>query len=161
MNAQTGDEARCTLAAQALREQGRLNLRATGLSMLPTLWPGDLLTIHARDFDQVEPGDVVLYSREGRFFIHRVVSRPSEELLLTRGDCAAQDDPAVTAGQVLGVVTEIHRERAVVVPRRRPGVVQRLLAHALCHSDLLVRIVLRWNSVRIPGIDFAPRKAAP
>ncbi len=43
--------------------------------MLPTVWPGDLLTIQSHRPDQAEPGEIVLYMRRGRFFIHRVVSK--------------------------------------------------------------------------------------
>jgi hypothetical protein len=43
--------------------------------MLPTLWPGELLTIQAQSLDQVQPTEVVLFSREGRFCIHRVVRK--------------------------------------------------------------------------------------
>ena len=44
MNPQARDKNGCSLAGQTLRSWGVLKLRATGLSMLPTLWPGDLLT---------------------------------------------------------------------------------------------------------------------
>ena len=43
--------------------------------MLPTLWPGDVLTVQSILPEQVEPGEIVLYMRQDRFFIHRIVSR--------------------------------------------------------------------------------------
>ena len=43
--------------------------------MLPTLWPGDLLTVQSRRAEDIEPGEIVLYMRGGRFFIHRVKSK--------------------------------------------------------------------------------------
>jgi len=35
----------CELAAEVLRSSGRLRLRATGTSMLPAVWPGDVLSV--------------------------------------------------------------------------------------------------------------------
>ncbi len=32
--------------------------------MLPTLWPGDCLTIQSHSFEEVQPGDLVLYVGE-------------------------------------------------------------------------------------------------
>ena len=56
MNAEGCEECKCSLAAEVLQSSGHLKLRATGASMLPTLWPGDLLTIQYSNFDQVELG---------------------------------------------------------------------------------------------------------
>jgi hypothetical protein len=33
----------CELAAEVIRSFGRVRLRATGTSMLPAIWPGDVL----------------------------------------------------------------------------------------------------------------------
>ena len=63
------------LAAEVLRTAGNFKLAAFEYNMLPTLWPGELLTIQAQSLDQVQPSEVVLFSREGRFFIHRVVRK--------------------------------------------------------------------------------------
>jgi len=60
-----------SLATEMLGTAGTLRLAARGYSMLPSLWPGDVLTIEAQSFDWVQVGDVVLFSREDRFYIHR------------------------------------------------------------------------------------------
>lgn len=55
--------------------------------MLPTLWSGDRLTIRQRSIEQMMPGDVVLFAREGRSFIHRMRRKRvlnSHPQLLTR-----------------------------------------------------------------------------
>ena len=62
------EEARCSLAAEALQASGVLKLQARGVSMLPTLWPGDILTVRSQRAEEVEPGDVMLYMRRERFF---------------------------------------------------------------------------------------------
>src|SRR5258708_23478477 len=39
--------------------------------MLPSIWPGDIACVSR--VDAYRPGDVVLFSRNGRLFVHRVV----------------------------------------------------------------------------------------
>jgi signal peptidase len=65
----------CELAAEVLRSSGRLRLRATGASMLPAVWPGDILSVRSHDVVEALPGDIVLFGREGTLVAHRVVER--------------------------------------------------------------------------------------
>lgn len=117
--------------------------------MLPTLWPGDVLTIRALSPEQVELGELVLYMRHGRFFIHRVTRRNfmlEETCLITRGDCMSEDDPPVRRGELLGKVTEVERIGSVFRPARRLPLSRQLVAYMLGHWSLLRRVVLRlWN----------------
>ena len=69
----------------------RVTLAAGVIACCPTLWPGDLLTVETTTFEQVQIGDIVLYQRSGRFFIHRVLRKSSatgsdRHSLVTRGD---------------------------------------------------------------------------
>jgi hypothetical protein len=150
MNPEAREQRRCSLAAEGLQSSGKLKLRATGASMLPTLWPGDLLTIQYNNFDQVEQGDVVLFLREGRFFIHRVLSktRLENEFLVTRGDCMPQTDPPVRPGELLGKVTKIQRDGWFPAPTLKLGRFRRIFAWALCRCNLLRRIVMRLGAHR-------------
>lgn len=85
---------RCELAAQVLKDSGILRLRASGSSMLPSLWPGDVITIKPQSFEQWRPGDIVLYRRAGTFFIHRVIAvSNSGDFLIVQGDWLPQPDP--------------------------------------------------------------------
>jgi phage repressor protein C with HTH and peptisase S24 domain len=59
------------LAVEVLQKTGVLRLTAFGYSMLPTLFPGDILTVKAELLPAIQTGDVVLFTRQGRFFIHR------------------------------------------------------------------------------------------
>jgi len=149
MNPQAREQLRCSVAAEALRRWGVLKLRATGVSMLPTLWPGDLLTVYSRRPEQVGPGDIVLYRRGGRFFIHRVVSKSligNESFLIARGDCMSEEDPPVRSGEVLGKITKIERAGSVFSPARKLSPFRRMVAHVLCHWGLFRRVGLRlWG----------------
>ena len=166
MNAPTSGEATSSLVAEVLHSWGTLQLRATCMSMLPSLWPGDLLTIRSQEFEQVQVGEMALYLRQGRFFIHRVVRKSilgGKPVLITRGDCMSQDDPPVGDAELLGTVTMIGRDGACLVPARRLELPSLILAHLLCHCDLFRRVVLRLHAARrdaVSRFNFVPGKAA-
>jgi signal peptidase I len=101
------------LAVEVLRAAGQVRLAARGYSMLPSLWPGDVLTIRAATFEQLTAADLVLYSRDGRFFIHRVLRRGQVDGQLrwvTRGDSMPHPDQPVSADEVLGKVVAVERD---------------------------------------------------
>src|SRR3954465_5543720 len=79
---------KCELASESLRLSGVLRLKVSGWSMLPTIWPGDTLIISRLDGRELLPGEIALYQREGRFIVHRVLSkiRGGINQVLTRGD---------------------------------------------------------------------------
>ena len=90
--------------------------------MLPTLWPGDVLTVQSVRPEQVEPGEIVLYMRQKCFFIHRTVSRDltrNKTFLVTRGDCMFEDDPPIGGGELLGKIIEVRRAGSIFMPARR------------------------------------------
>ncbi|MGW1767721.1 S24/S26 family peptidase [Streptomyces sp. NPDC002073] len=99
----------------ALARGGRARLRTRGASMLPAIAPGTLLTVTARPFAQVVPGDVVAAVIDARIIVHRVVAA-SPAGLLTLGDNLPLLDPPVAPHAYLGVVPEHHARP----PRRRP-----------------------------------------
>ena len=134
MVASSQEACKCSLAAEVLRSTGMLQLRASGLSMLPTLWPGDCTTIQSYNFEQAQPGDLVLYVRSGRFFIHRVMRKcrlGEGKILITRGDCMTEDDPPVQERDLLGKITAIHRHHIRIVPGRKVSPARLLTAWLL------------------------------
>lgn len=164
MNAEAREQRKCSLAAEVLQSSGHLKLRATGASMLPTLWPGDLLTIQHSNFDQVESGDVVLFSRDGRFFLHRILSKTRlvDEFLVTRGDCMPQADRPVRPGELLGRVTKIERDVGLFAPTLKLGLIPRIFARMLSHCNLLRLIAMRLDARRrSSGSRFEAAAARP
>lgn len=151
MDFQAREAGRCRLVAEALRSWGRLKLRATGQSMLPALWPGDLLTVQSCPPELIEPGEIVLYMRGERFFIHRVVSKGREAegaFLITRGDCMAENDPPVRSDELLGRIAEVQRAGSIFVPAPTLSPVRRIAARMLCHWSLFRRATLRLREQR-------------
>ncbi len=55
--------------------QGSVCLRVLGGSMTPWIRSGDLVFIKRYDFERVSAGDVILFERDGRFFVHRMIGR--------------------------------------------------------------------------------------
>ena len=102
----------CDLAEEIVRTFGELRLRVFGTSMVPSILPGDLVSILRVGISEISSGEIVLYSRAGRLFVHRVVActnSPEQPLLITRGDRLDHNDPPVSSAELLGRVTSIQR----------------------------------------------------
>ena len=108
MQGQQEDLVAIELAAESLRRTGRLRMRATGSSMLPAIFPGDVLCVSRCDVSAIAPGSVILWRRDDRLYAHRVV-QASGNKFVTRGDSHGDDDPAVDSADVLGQVVEVER----------------------------------------------------
>jgi len=146
MSLRTRDECGCSLAAEVLEKNGTVRVRVSGQSMLPTLWPGDVLTIESKHLADAKPGDVVLYDRDGRFFVHRLVSKSAENAsFVTRGDSMMETDPSVPAESFLGTVAYAMRGETIIVIKRRVSPLAWVLAALLSRSELLQRVALRWQ----------------
>jgi hypothetical protein len=140
------------LAAEMLRRCGNLQMKVWGASMLPSLWPGDLLTIQSAAHDEVVPGDIVLVVRDDRFFVHRLVeTRRDAECLtwITRGDGMPNNDPPVAASELLGRVTGVSRGNRSFVPSREVSSLNSALAWTLCRWDRLRNLALRIHATRV------------
>ena len=152
----SGNAERSALVADALRLSGRLRLQVHGESMLPALWPGDVVEIASCSIEDLRPGEIVLARRDGRLFLHRLVSTCKPDGFLLRGDSMPDSDPQFPAEALLG--------RLVSKADERRGVswfgVQwfgvnwfgvnwsRALGTVLCHWDLARRLALKLHSRR-------------
>ncbi len=146
----------CDLAGEIVRTFGEVRLRVFGTSMVPSVLPGDLISVQRAGLFEIASGEIVLYSREGRLFVHRVVgcTNSSEQpLLITRGDRLDHNDPPVSSAELLGRVTSIERSdgrggRQVEVSTRPSGS-SYLMFRALRASDratyLYLRLAALWR----------------
>ena len=150
------------LAATLLRSGSTIKLRALGASMLPALWPGDLLTINAVPVTAIRRGDIVLSVRNGRFCIHRLTQLGDAIGVdwITRGDALPDPDPAMPATAILGRVSGLTRGRRVMVPRKLT-VFGRMFAWILSRSDLFCKLILRVGSLRLRSWTQHGTAAAP
>jgi hypothetical protein len=144
---QAREQSRNNLAIEVLNKTGLLRLSAFGHSRLPTLYPGDILTIRREPLTAIHSGDVVLYTRGDRFFIHRnlgSVQTASGGALVTRGDSMPHVDEPVTPVELLGRV--IHIERAGELKSVPPcTLLRRALGMLLGHSTRLRSIFLNLH----------------
>jgi signal peptidase I len=127
------------LAVEVLRSFGHARLPVKGSSMLPSLWPGDILAVRRENAESIRPGEVVVFLREGKLVAHRVVEGATP-LLVTRGDRRTSPDAPVSAADVLGRVISIERGRRRKDPRLT--LFRRFIAWALRRSELTTRVLL-------------------
>jgi hypothetical protein len=112
--------------------------------MLPTVWPGDVLSVRRHNVVEALPGDIVLFEREGRLVAHRVVERTicqDKMQWVTRGDSVGSNDAPVSCHELLGRVTAIERGSRRLTPHQSSA--SRLISWILCRSDFCTRLVLR------------------
>lgn len=153
---------KCALAADVLRRFGELRLEVHGSSMLPSIRPGDILTVRRQGISDVRCGDVVLFAREGRLFAHRVMKKLEDRagaLLISRGDALLNEDLPVTTSELLGRVAFIHRGRSRIHARGWPSACGRLLAWLVGHSDSFARFFLHIHALRRRAANPLAREA--
>ena len=141
---------KCELASEILCSSGSLRLGVTGWSMLPTVMPGDTLTIERISGDAVCRGDIVLFGRDQRLFVHRVVraSQPRAEGIMTRGDAMPVPDPPLPERDLLGRVSSISRNGNCFRPSRTLRFSQRAIAAVVRRSTFAARIVVGVHGMR-------------
>jgi hypothetical protein len=142
------DAVRCDLAVECLRTSGRLRLKAFGWSMLPSLWPGDALMIERTSREGVSLGDIVLFRREDRFFVHRLVSKcASDSNLVTRGDALPHSDLPITDRELLGKVISLERNGKRIEVTQDLPLFSRAVAALLQRSEFAVRAVAHARGI--------------
>jgi Peptidase S24-like len=147
-----GDVPKLRLTAEMLRCGRMVQFKAWGTSMLPSLWPGDLLTIQSVAHDEIVRGDMVLVMRDNRFRVHRLVEKPQVEghiLWITKGDAVPRNDPPVAASELLGRVAGVRRGNRSFVPTRRLSMLHSALAWTLCRWDHFRSLALRIHAARL------------
>jgi hypothetical protein len=149
---EAGEDPKLGLVAEMLRCRGTVQLKAWGTSMLPSVWPGDLLTIQSVAHDEVVPGDIVLLVRDSRFFIHRLLERRHDRdciSWITRGDAMAHNDPPAATSELLGRVAGIRRCNRGFVPGRRVSLVHFVLGWTLCRWERFRSLALQIQAARL------------
>lgn len=141
-----------TLIADLVRKTGHARIRATGSSMVPSIWPGDELLIQQIS-GCFTRGQIVAWQNNQRIFIHRIVETPADpRTILTRGDRLNLSDPPFSQEQLIGVVTHVIRNEVPVVVSTRLSTGARFLRFVSRASDwpafLLIRMRRRTNTLR-------------
>lgn len=151
-------EVGCGLAEEIVRTFGEVRLCVVGTSMVPSILPGDLVSIRKASSREIFFGDVVVFQQCGRLLVHRVVSwkvatTPSgtagEPVLITRGDRLRHDDPPVPSSALLGRVVSLERNNRKIdlpVPESL-GLLARLFRASDRATYLYLRLVDCWRTL--------------
>jgi signal peptidase I len=146
--------ARAALVADVLRSTPYPNrvvrLRVYGESMLPTLFPGDVVEIESCSPESLRPGEIVLAIREDRLFLHRLVSPCTINGFTLRGDSNPHRDLQFPVEALLGrMVRRVGDTNWITASALHPGPAAALFHGAgwlLCHWNLARRIVLKLHT---------------
>jgi uncharacterized repeat protein (TIGR01451 family) len=85
--------------------------------MSPTVRDGEMVYVKPASEASLRKGDIVLVKGDSGFRLHRLTRLDDcRDVLITRGDCGEEDDPAVCREQILGVAVakEVRIGRSVV-----------------------------------------------
>ena len=98
------------LLEKAMERGVPTSIKVAGSSMLPLIRSGDTLRVRPFAEGHLEPGDVVALRdpRGGSLFVHRVIARDAEGLIV-QGDNVAHQDGRFGQESVMGVVTRVER----------------------------------------------------
>jgi hypothetical protein len=146
------------LVADALRGSNQLfdgarrfvRLKVYGESMLPTLWPGDVVEIASCSVNEIQGGDIVLATRDGRLFLHRLVTAQAGGFVL-RGDSVPHPDPLYAPEALLGrlMLSAHHIAEPVGHNRFRVSAKwSRAAGMLFCYCSLARRLALKLHSRR-------------
>jgi hypothetical protein len=132
-----------------------VRLRVHGESMLPTLWPGDVVEIESCSLEDVRPGEIVLARRDGRLILHRLIAPSTPNGFLLRGDAVPRPDPLFPPETLLGRMARRGDEGRAgaglrpVVGANGFGVKwSRALGMLLCYCVMARRVALKLHNRR-------------
>jgi hypothetical protein len=143
------EEIQMDLVAKTLRQSGQVRLIARGCSMIPVICPGDLLTVRSELHSSAAVGDVVFTLRDGRFYIHRLLSTWREgnrSYYQTKGDALRQPDSVTGAVQLLGGITAIERHGKQI--QSHVTLWNSCLAALVRRSEFITKVFLYCHSLR-------------
>ena len=124
--------------------------------MAPSILPGDLVSIQRANLDEISLGEIVLFSRDGRLFVHRIVAVVRDQgvtRLITRGDRLRHNDLPLSQSELLGSVVSIERDGQRLEPENAVTGWSRVLQQVLRASHLVTRVYLRFRALTRPRTD--------
>jgi hypothetical protein len=133
-----------------------LRMRVYGESMLPALWPGDMVDIESCSVSELRAGEIVLACRNGRLFLHRFVEQCDLGSFLLCGDSMPGPDQRFPQEALLGrLVRRVNAGPDSLKSALRPGFAakcSRALGMLLCHWGVARRVALRLHNRRTESI---------
>jgi hypothetical protein len=150
---------RSALVAEVLRRENQLRVcgEIHGESMLPALWPGDVVKIESCSLDELRPGEIVLAQRDDRLVLHRLVADRGPNGFVLRGDSVRHPDPEYPPDALLGrLVRGAHEKRGRSETSQHVRLItewlgakwSRAVGILFCYCGLARRLALKLHSRR-------------
>jgi hypothetical protein len=138
----------------SFRTRRSVRLRVYGESMLPSLWPGDVVEIENCSLEEMVPGEIVLAERGGQLFLHRLMHASVRDGFLLRGDSMPGSDPEFPREALLG---RLVAERSFAGrPAGGPAVAfSRAAGILFCYSTMARRVALKLHQRRAAAREMS------
>ncbi len=157
------DAAALHLAMEVLRKSGEVRFVALGSSMIPSIYPGDVVTVRSAKADDLRTGQVALCLRSNRFWLHRITRRfpkAGNLLLATQGDALRHEDDGADHAEALGRVTGVQRRGKSRLSSQKLSWPFRFLRWGVRHSSALAGTLLRYHALRNRRWAASPNRHA-
>lgn len=112
MNNQELNESMYDVAVELLNKNHALHYRTKGMSMYPTLRPGDKTIVEKCEAAECKRGDIVVFRQGEQLICHRIIKtdfRWGELSIQTKGDNCVKPDKPFAAEYLLGIVNSFER----------------------------------------------------
>ena len=106
------DELTSDLWEEVLDKGYSFRFKAFGVSMLPLIRAGDILTIKPVEYVDLSIGDIILYENNSKPFVHRIIKIRRLEnsfIFITKGDFLRRTDQSIKSPQILGKLAYLER----------------------------------------------------
>jgi len=103
-----------TLVKESLEKIKMVRFRALGSSMFPFIKNGDIITVKYINSKDIVIGDILLYQRDEKFFVHRLIDKRRNNnniYYITKGDNLPNSDLPIEISSIKGKVVEIQNDK--------------------------------------------------
>jgi signal peptidase len=140
----------CDLIADVARTEGKVHLKVAGASMVPALWPGDLVTVRRCETSELQSGSIIVFRQNQRLVVHRLMHW-EDGCVVARGDAQFCLDRPAPASDVIGRVESILRDGRWVTPRLSlwQSMTGAVLRRSWRATQLYMRVVNRARRLRV------------
>lgn len=144
--------------AKIIVEKKMIKFFSRGVCMFPSLRPKDVLYIEPKTAEQIQVGDIAVFSHSNRLYAHRTIDKGQKNgsyYILTRPDTARYgNDDASFDNDILGIVNNIERKGKVLSPQKKDYILVKRLFWALyIHWYHLERILFNKTVYLITHIQ--------
>ncbi|MGB9883681.1 MAG: signal peptidase I, partial [Microgenomates group bacterium] len=94
---------------------GKIPFKSTGTSMLPILYPDDIIYFKKIPFSKIKVNDIVVFKKNSQLITHRVIYK-NKKHVITKGDNNPKSDGKIFPKQIIGKVYQIKRNDQIIKP---------------------------------------------